>query len=47
MDMLPKSTLSEEQRQNPYLADVTRGNADRQTRSVDSRQMVRYTGDQP
>ena len=31
MDMLPMSTLSEEQRQNQYLADVAQENADRQT----------------
>ena len=35
MDMLPMSTLSEEQRQNQYLADVAQKNADRQTRSVE------------
>ena len=29
------STLSEEQRQNQYLADVAQENADRQTRSVE------------
>ena len=33
MDMLPMSTVSEEQRQNPYLADVAQEKADRQTRS--------------
>ena len=31
-DMLPISTLSEEQRPNQYLADVTQENAERQTR---------------
>ena len=35
MDMLPMSTLSEEQRQNQYLADVAKENAGRQTRSVE------------
>ena len=35
MDMLPMSTLSEEQRQNQHLADVAQENADRQTRSVE------------
>ena len=35
LDMLPMSTLSEEQRQNQYLADVARKNADRQTRRVE------------
>ena len=35
MDMLPMSTLSEEQRKNQHLADVAQENADRQTRSVD------------
>ena len=33
MDMLPMSALSEEQRQNQYLADVAQENAERQTRS--------------
>ena len=33
MDMLPKTTLSEEQGQNQYLADVAQENADGQTRS--------------
>ena len=32
-DMRPMSTLSEEQRQHQYLADVVEENADRQTRS--------------
>ena len=32
MDMLPISTLSEEQRTNQYLADVTQDNAERLTR---------------
>ena len=31
MDMIPLSTMSEEQRQNQYLADVAQENADRQT----------------
>ena len=31
MDMLPMSTLSEEQRHNQYLADVVRENPERQT----------------
>ena len=35
MDMLPMSTLSEEQRQNQYLADVAQENTDRQTRSAE------------
>ena len=35
MDMLPMSTLSKEQRQNQYLADVAQVNADRQTRNVE------------
>ena len=35
MDMLPMSTLSTEQRQNQYLADVAQVNADRQTRNVE------------
>ena len=35
MDMLPMSTLTEEQTQNQYLADVAQKNADRQTRSVE------------
>ena len=34
MDMLPMSTVSEEQRQNQYLAGVAQENADRQTRSL-------------
>ena len=33
MDMLPMSTLSEEQIQNQYLADVAQENADTQKRS--------------
>ena len=33
MDMLPMSALSEEQRQNQYLAHVAQENAERQTRS--------------
>ena len=32
MDMLPISTLSEGQRTNPHLADVTQGNAERLTK---------------
>ena len=35
MDMQPMSTLSEEQKQNQYPADVGQENADRQTRSVE------------
>ena len=35
MDMLPMSTLSEEQRQNLHLADVAQKDADGQTRSVE------------
>ena len=35
MDMLPMSTLSEEQRQNQYLVDVAQENADRQTGSME------------
>ena len=34
MDMLPLSTMSEEQRQNPYLADVTQENAERPKEGV-------------
>ena len=34
-DMLPMSTVSEEQRQNQYLADLAEENADRQTNSVE------------
>ena len=30
MDMLPMSALSEEQRTNQYLADVTKENVERQ-----------------
>ena len=33
MDMLPLSTMSEERRQNQYLADVTQENVDRLRRS--------------
>ena len=56
MDMVPMSTLSEEQRQNQYLADVTQKNADRQNKKCrtfgseltsDSRQMECYTSEQP
>ena len=35
MDMLPMSTLSEEERQNLYLANVFQENAERQTRNVE------------
>ena len=35
MDILSISTLSEEQRQKQYLADVAEEDADRQTRSVE------------
>ena len=35
MDMLPLSTMSEERRQNQYLADVTRENDERQRRSAE------------
>ena len=35
MDMLPLSTMSEERRQNQYLADVAKENADGRTRSVE------------
>ena len=35
MDMLPMSTLGEEERQNQYLADVAQEDADRQTGSVE------------
>ena len=55
-DMPPMSTLSEEQRENQYLADVAQENADRQNKKCrtfgseltsDSRQMECYTGEQP
>ena len=35
MDMLPLSTMSEERRQNQYLADVTQENAERQRGSAE------------
>ena len=35
MDMLPLSTVSEERRQNQYLADVTQENVERQRRSAE------------
>ena len=35
MDMLPLSTMSEERRQNQYLADVTQQNVERQRRSAE------------
>ena len=35
VDMLPWSTMSEERRQNPYLADVTQGNVERQRRNAE------------
>ena len=35
MDMLPLSNMSEKRRQNQYLADVTRENAERQRRSAE------------
>ena len=35
MDMLPMSTMSEERRQNQYLADVTQENVQRQRRSAE------------
>ena len=34
MDMLPMSALSEEQKQNQYLANVAQENAERQTKKV-------------
>ena len=36
MDMLPLSIMSEERRQNQYLADVTQENVERQRRSVEA-----------
>ena len=35
MDMLPLSTMSEERRQNQYLANVTQENVERQKRSAE------------
>ena len=35
MNMLPMSTLSDEQRQHQYLTDVVQENADRQTRRAE------------
>ena len=35
MDILPLSTMSEERRQNRYLADVTQENVERQRRNAD------------
>ena len=57
MDMLQMSALTEEQRQNQYLADVAQENVDRRTKSVElldpnsqatrDRRNACYTSEQP
>ena len=56
LDMLPQSTVSEERRQNQYLADVNQENEERQRRIADvldldapetQGQLVCHTGEHP